>query len=150
MISGRPAFHIRLPRYSPTHLLASLLVLFVTTAFLENTPAGRVIQGVLLTIVVLSALVAVSGRRTLWIGSALVATALAGQWAPDVNTETLCASIAGFLMIGFGDITPVSRVAGMPAVMPAITGMFYVAVLISRLVSIHASNAIQNPKEPPR
>lgn len=41
--------------------------------------------------------------------------------------------------IGYGDITPVSRVARMLCVMEAITGMFYVAVLVARLVSIYSS-----------
>lgn len=111
--------------------------------------------------------------------------------ATEVNHETLCACVAGFLMIGllwamgytvlakfepsafsltvpgqtmdsfnafyfsfvtlstigYGDITPVSRVARMLSVMEAITGMFYVAVLVARLVSIYSSapSANANP-----
>lgn len=102
--------------------------------------------------------------------------------ATEVDNETLCACLSGFLMIGllwatgyillgqldpdafnfthpgqtmdgfeafyfsfvtlstigYGDITPVSRVAKMLCVMQAITGMFYVAVLVARLVSIYS------------
>lgn len=105
--------------------------------------------------------------------------------ADEVNHETLCAAVAGFLMIGllwalayttvarwapgafqfsdagqvmdgfnafyfsfvtlstigYGDITPVIRLTRMLAVMEAITGMFYVAVLVARLVSIHSSKS---------
>lgn len=105
--------------------------------------------------------------------------------ANDVNIDTLCACLCGFLLlgllwsmvyallaavdprafafsdptqtldsfnavyfsfvtlstIGYGDITPVSRAARMFAVMEAISGMFYVAVLVARLVSIHSANA---------
>ena len=43
--------------------------------------------------------------------------------------------------IGFGDIAPISRVARMVTVIEAISGLFYVAVLISRLVAIYSSNA---------
>lgn len=43
--------------------------------------------------------------------------------------------------VGYGDITPVSRAARMLAVIEAITGLFYMAVLISRLVSLHASSS---------
>lgn len=102
--------------------------------------------------------------------------------AREVDRETLCACIAGFLIIGllysmvylllatldptafsfrnpdqkmegfeafyfsfvtlstigFGDVLPVSRVARMLSVMEAITGMFYVAVLVARIVSIYS------------
>ena len=41
--------------------------------------------------------------------------------------------------VGYGDITPVSKPARMLAVIEAITGLFYMAVLISRLVSLYSS-----------
>lgn len=113
--------------------------------------------------------------------------------ATEVDNETLCACLSGFLMIGllwatgyillgqldphafnftlpgqtmdgfeafyfsfvtlstigYGDITPVSRVAKMLCVMEAITGMFYVAVLVARLVSIYSSSANQKSDDKP-
>ena len=109
--------------------------------------------------------------------------------ATEVDNETLCACLSGFLMIGllwaavyslvgridpgafgfsvpgqkmdgfeafyfsfvtlstigYGDITPVSRVAKMLCIMEAVAGMFYVAVLVARLVSIY-SNRSNKPK----
>jgi len=41
--------------------------------------------------------------------------------------------------VGYGDIMPVSKIARMLAVIEAITGLFYMAVLISRLVSVYSS-----------
>jgi hypothetical protein len=41
--------------------------------------------------------------------------------------------------VGYGDITPVSKVARMLAAMEAMTGLLYVAVLIARLVAIYSS-----------
>lgn len=41
--------------------------------------------------------------------------------------------------VGYGDITPVSRIARMLAAMEAMTGLLYVAVLIARLVAIYSS-----------
>ena len=41
--------------------------------------------------------------------------------------------------VGYGDISPVSKIARMLAVGEAITGLFYMAVLISRLVSVYSS-----------
>jgi len=42
--------------------------------------------------------------------------------------------------LGYGDITPVSRIARWLAAMEAITGLLYVAVLIARLVSLYSSS----------
>jgi len=105
--------------------------------------------------------------------------------ATEVDNETLCACLSGFLMIGllwaagytllgqvnpnsfgfsvpgqkmdgfeafyfsfvtlstigYGDITPVTRVAKMLCIMEAVTGMFYVAVLVARLVSIYSNHS---------
>ena len=41
--------------------------------------------------------------------------------------------------VGYGDVTAASKVARMLAVTEAITGLFYMAVLVSRLVSAYAS-----------
>jgi hypothetical protein len=41
--------------------------------------------------------------------------------------------------VGYGDITPASNVTRMLAAMEAVTGLLYVAVLIARLVAIHAT-----------
>jgi len=40
---------------------------------------------------------------------------------------------------GYGEITPVSRIARWLAAMEAMTGLLYVAVLIARLVSLYSS-----------
>ena len=41
---------------------------------------------------------------------------------------------------GYGDISPVTNVARMLAMMEAITGTFYLAILISRLVALYSSS----------
>jgi len=41
--------------------------------------------------------------------------------------------------VGYGDITPVSRIARWLAAMEAMTGLLYVAVLIARLVSLYSA-----------
>jgi hypothetical protein len=106
--------------------------------------------------------------------------------APRVNSEVLCAGVAGYLLlgiiwmfayilvarvhpgsfsynvgptpahslasfdafyfsyitlstVGYGDITPVTHVARTLAMMEAMTGTLYIAVLISRLVALYTS-----------
>jgi hypothetical protein len=65
------------------------------------------------------------------------------------NTNAGTRSINGFTgfyfsfvtlsTVGYGDITPVSRMARWLAAMEAMTGLLYVAVLIARLVSLYSA-----------
>jgi len=47
--------------------------------------------------------------------------------------------------VGYGDITPVAKVARMLAAMEAITGLLYVAVLIARLVALQPTPKSNEP-----
>ena len=206
-------------RYSAGTFLCVLLVMFFVSPFLEALPDGDLIETVLMTVVLGSAVLAVGGRhRSLAMAIVLVLPALAAKWMnhlrPDliseaitaaagmafiafvvvnlflfilrasrVDSDVLCAAISAYLLlgmlwalayilvdslcpgsflfekepegcsmvgftafyfsfvtlstVGFGDITPISNVARMLVVMEAITGMFYMAILIARLVSMH-------------
>src|SRR5438034_3143531 len=65
------------------------------------------------------------------------------------NTNTGTRSMNGFTgfyfsfvtlsTVGYGDITPVSKVARMLAAMEAMTGLLYMAILIARLVALYSS-----------
>ena len=209
-------------RFSAVELLAALVLLFVTSPFVESFKNGDIFEGMLMTVVLLLAVLAVGGnRRTLIVAVLLVLPAVVGKWcnhlwglvpaefyltaqmvfmifvvgrllrfimrAARVNSEVLCAGISGYLMlgliwivaymlvsrlvpnaftfssgpagqqsmdgftafyfsfatlttVGYGDISPAANVARMLAVTEAVTGMFYVAVLISRLVALYSSN----------
>jgi hypothetical protein len=43
--------------------------------------------------------------------------------------------------VGYGDIIPLSEVARMLAILEAMFGMFYMALLIARLVSLYSSKS---------
>ncbi len=206
-------------RFSAVELLIALALLFFFFPFVEEVKGGDLIVSLLLSLVLLSAVLAVSDRRSvLLIALVLAIPAIAGRWinhfrpdlvhpavfltaalvlvafvvvnllrfvwrAPSVNIEVLCASISAYLMlglmwtmaywlvdqltpgafafnagprsmngfngfyfsfitlstVGYGDITPVSRIARWLAAMEAMTGLLYVAILISRLVGLYSS-----------
>jgi hypothetical protein len=206
-------------RFSAVELLIALALLFFFFPFVEEVKGGDLIVSLLLSLVLLSAVLAVSDRKgVLLIALALATPAIAGRWinhfrpdlvrpavfltaalvlvafvvvnllrfvwrAPSVNIEVLCASISAYLMlglmwtmaywlvdqltpgafafnagprsmngfngfyfsfitlstVGYGDITPVSRIARWLAAMEAMTGLLYVAILISRLVGLYSS-----------
>ena len=218
-------------RYSAVELLVALMVLLAVTPFVADLPQGDFVEVALMSVVLVSAVLAVGGRRrTLVIALLLVTPALAAKWAnhvwpgqvprefflgasivffvfviahqlrfvlraPRVDANVLCAGISGFLMlgllwvpayllaawaspgafalsagpdagrgldgfnalyfsfitlctVGYGDIAPVSKAARMLAILEAICGMFYMAVLISRLVAVYSSSqALPTPPE---
>jgi len=213
------ARRVRLFRFSMVELLIALGLLFFFLPFAQEFEAGTYIESVLLSVVLLSAVLAVAGRRRALIIAILLAIpTLAARWinhfrpdlvppeaflvggllvfifvvghilhfvlrAPSVTLEVLCASISAYVIlgliwtiaywlvdeivpnafafssgvkeamrgfnafyfsfvtlstVGYGDITPVARVARMLAALEAMTGLLYVAVLIARLVSLYS------------
>ncbi len=72
-------------RYSVAHFLVALVVLLVTIPLVDEIFAGEFIESVLITVVLLSAVVAVGGRRrSLVVGILLVAPAVVSKWAAHV------------------------------------------------------------------
>ena len=55
------------------------------------------------------------------------------------NFNALYFSFTTLSTVGYGDIIPVSGVARMLAMVEAVFGMFYVTLLIARLVSLYCS-----------
>ncbi len=51
--------------------------------------------------------------------------------------------------VGYGDITPVSEIARMLAMLEAMTGTLFVGVLIARLVSLYSTSAPAEPANGP-
>jgi voltage-gated potassium channel len=128
------------------------------------------------------------GAGLLFIGFVVVQLLRFIVYAPRVDSEVLCAAIAGYLLsglawslayalldrldptsfaftlapksgrtmdgftslyfsfvtlstVGYGDIIPVSEMARMLAMVEAMFGMFYVSLLIARLVSLYSSKS---------
>jgi hypothetical protein len=126
------------------------------------------------------------GAGLLFIGFVVIQLLRFIVYAPRVDSEVLCAAVAGYLLsglawslayvlldrldpnsfaftlsprsggsmdgftglyfsfttlstVGYGDILPVSSVARMLAMVEAMFGMFYVTLLIARLVSLYSS-----------
>jgi voltage-gated potassium channel len=213
-------------RYSAIELLVALLLLIITAPLVQDLPGGDLIEPLLVTVVMVSAVLAIGGRRRAFaIALTLVIPAIAARWAHHfsptrvspfwylvpatlfflfvvgqlirfvmraarVDANVLCAGLSGYLLlgllwtplymtvqrlnpsafslpagttldgfstvyfsfitlstVGYGDIAPVSKAARMLAMMEAVVGMFYVAVLISRLVAIYSSSP--PPEQPP-
>jgi len=213
--------HPWLRRLSGVELVIALSVLFVSLPFVETLKAGVLIESILITIVLVSAVLAIAQRRRIFIVALVLALpAVVGRWLHDyrpdlvpaevflvfgillvlfiivnllrfvltasvVSGEVLYASISAYLLLsfawalgywlvaelvpgafsfnavsggdtsikgfnglyfsiitlttlGYGDITPVAKVARMLAAMESMTGLLYVAVLIARLVAIHS------------
>jgi hypothetical protein len=64
-----------------------------------------------------------------------------------VGFTALYFSFATLCTVGYGDIMPVSGIARMLAIVEAGFGVLYMAILISRLVSLHASESFNRSKD---
>jgi hypothetical protein len=215
--------------FSVALFLAALVLMLTSLPFAEGLSYGNVVASILMTVVLLSAVLAVGGhRRSLLWGIVLVTPAIFFQWLrhlqPDVsrvfvvvpgmvfvgyvivhlfvfifrarrvNSEVLCAGVANYLLmgllwsfayvligdiapdafaftagpdsirrmegfnciyfsfvtlstIGYGDVIPVAPAARMLAITEATSGLFYIAILISRLVSLQATTAAPSHDE---
>lgn len=215
-------------RHSFAWFLAALALLLAASPIVDRWQNSVLIDAILLSVVLFSALLAIGGNRSrlIW-GIALLVPALLGKWvnfwrpewmppevflgfgmlfigyivlhilgyilrAPRVSSEILCAAIANYLMlgilwafaynmvaaaepeafafstgpasghvmkgftsiyfsfatlstIGYGDIAPVSGGVRMLAVSEAVVGMFYVTMLIARLVSLYSAEDTGSP-----
>jgi hypothetical protein len=84
----------------------------------------------------------------------LVGAAVPGSFAvgPDrrdlTGTEAAYLSFMTLSTVGYGDIVPASRPARTLAVLEATTGLFYVAVLIARLVALYSAETARGDRPP--
>jgi hypothetical protein len=101
----RPRLRLGALRFSVGQFLAALVLLLVTEPFVEQIPDGRAIESVLMTLVMLSAVLAIgAGRRTLVWAVVLVIPAVAGRWAHHVRPDQFPLQLtvgAGMIFIVF-------------------------------------------------
>jgi len=69
---------------------------------------------------------------------------LMGQGEPPHRSEFVYYSFVTQTTLGYGEITPLTPPARSLAILEAIFGQFYVAILIARLVGIHISQSYRH------
>jgi voltage-gated potassium channel len=213
-------------------VLCAIVLLFVAAPFLDQVAYGDVIESVLLTLVLCSAVYAIDASRAMAFAIALAAPAVIGRWvhqlrpglippeiflaatvlavafiafhflryvltARRVDSDVLCIGASAFFLlallwavvymlvdrampgsfvftagsdsarsmngftalyfsvvtlctVGFGDIVPVSGAARMLAMFEGAAGVFFIAVILSRLVSLFAVERRRDAEGPPR
>ena len=219
----------RFRHFSAVEFLVVLTLWIMSTSFLAQIRGGSLIEAVLASAVLVSAVLAVGGRRrTLGVAFVLVAPTFVCKWLnhcwPDlmprevytaglfvvmvfvvahyarfvqrarrVDAQVLCAGISIYLLLGllwaitymlleeispgsfvftagsdpprpvagfeavnfslgvlagsaFSDLAPASKVARMLATAEVTVSLFYVAILIARLVSLYSSEAMSDDR----
>ncbi len=77
-------------RYSAVELLVSLAVLIIVSPFLEGFPGGDLIEAAIFSAVLVSAVLAVGGRRrTLLLAAVLAAPAVIGKWLNHTHPSSI-------------------------------------------------------------
>jgi hypothetical protein len=92
-------------RHAGAYFLVALLLIFVTAPFIEDVRGGELIEAVLMTAVLLSAVLAIGGRRrTLVWAVVLVIPALVGKWVNHWRPDLMPSEVflgAGLLFVLF-------------------------------------------------
>ncbi|MEO8350097.1 MAG: potassium channel family protein [Chthoniobacteraceae bacterium] len=102
----RPARFTRLGflRFSAVELLIAQVVLFVASPFVEGLPGGAIVEAILMTFVLVSAVLAVGGRRRMLLVMALFASpAVLAKWANHIRPDLV--SPAAFFAFGLVFLT---------------------------------------------
>lgn len=95
---------LRFRRFSAVELLISLVLLFLFTPFVQALPNGRTVETALVTLVLLSGLLAVTNRRRFVVGALLAFPAVIGRWLNHFHPNLVPSeihSVVGLLFIGF-------------------------------------------------
>jgi hypothetical protein len=83
--NGSKSRYEGLYRYSVAHFLVALVVMLATVPLVDEIIGGEIVESVLVTLVLLSAVIAVGGRRrALLLGALLVAPALISKWLDHI------------------------------------------------------------------
>jgi hypothetical protein len=146
-IAGRWINHLRPDLISPpVFLVAGLLLITFVVAhllrFILHAPSVN-------TEVLCASVSAYLMLGLMWTMAYWLVDQLTPGGAFSFNTNAGTRSMNGFTgfyfsfvtlsTVGYGDITPVSRIARWLAAMEAMTGLLYVAVLIARLVALYST-----------
>ncbi|HZJ16003.1 MAG TPA: hypothetical protein VFD27_13205 [Chthoniobacteraceae bacterium] len=101
--SKRVRFGVR--RYSSVELLAALVLLFAVTPFVEDLPHGELIEAGIMTLVLISSLLAVGGqRKVLGLAVLLLLPTIVAKWTHHSFPHLLSPSAYlgfGLFFIGF-------------------------------------------------
>ena len=152
-VTARWINHFRPDLVPPSFFLSAALVL---TAFVVMNLLRFVLRASSVNVEVLCASIsAYLMLGLMWTMAYWLVDQLTPGGAFSFNTNAGTRSMNGFTgfyfsfitlsTVGYGDITPVSRIARWLAAMEAMTGLLYVAVLIARLVSLYSSPKSDDP-----
>jgi len=143
-LAGQWAHHFRPDLMPPElfHIAGILFVLFVVINLLRFVlNASEVGKEVLCASVSAYLLLGLVWTLAYWLVAELIPNAFAFNGA-DKSLQGFNGFYFSFITmstVGYGDITPVAKVARMLAAMQATTGLLYVATLIARLVALQTT-----------
>src|SRR5215471_5630759 len=88
--SSGKRMRLSLRRLSAIQFLIAIVVLFVSTPFIEPLRSGPLIESILFTIVLISGVLAIADRRSaVIIATVLAVAALAGRWISHLRPDRM-------------------------------------------------------------
>jgi hypothetical protein len=133
---NRPEFYNLL-----AHGVGLLLSCTILWGILGRLESSRVTSGILAEAFICYLVIAIAYSQLYWLLSGLIADSFNVTLPRAKSAEYMYFSMITLSGVGYGQIAPVNPFVRMIAAFESMTGIFYIAVVVSRLVSSYRSRS---------
>jgi hypothetical protein len=110
--------------------------------------APQVTSSVIAEAVIIYLIIAIAFSQIYWFLNALVPHSFNETIVTSDNTSLLYFSVVTMTAVGYGGIRPMNPYVRLVAVFESITGVFYIAVIVARLVASYRPASKSSEREP--
>jgi hypothetical protein len=120
-----------------SHGLGLILSCSILWAIFERLGTPEVTEGVIAEAFISYLMIAIAFSQLYWLLNELVTNAFNQKIASTHSAEFLYFSMITITSVGYGGITPLNPFVRIIAAFESMTGIFYVALVVARLVSLY-------------
>jgi Ion channel len=122
-----------------SHCLGFTLSCLILLAIFERLNPFQVTNGVIAEAIISYLIIAIAFSQIYWILNSLLDGSFNQKIAPTQSAEFLYFSMITLTSVGYGGIVPINPFVRLIAAFESMTGIFYVAIVVARLVSSYRS-----------
>ena len=129
--NGEPIYNL------VSHSVGLMLSCAILWALFDRLQTSQVTSSVIAEAFISYVVIAISFAQVYWILNELVVNSFNQRLTPAQNAEFLYFSMITLTSLGYGGIAPVNPFVRVVAALESMTGIFFVAIVVARLVSAY-------------